>query len=176
MKQNKCAYTSSQLETTMCLQFWKLENISMCLTSVCIKETVYWTELANQTQNTIYYMVWNIHLTWLAHRTRNPLLHWGTGPPSGPLWKWHFPLGVCCSDVTMVQFQMVSSNFTRTLISALHPHYQLQVHLQYSISFWPREVTRPFTLHGSAKGHGVVVFWGWCAIQGGGVDGGQQRR
>ena len=107
MKQNKCAYTRSQLETTMCLQFWKLENISMCLTSVCIKETVYWTELANQTQNTIYYMVWNIHLTWLAHRTRNPLLHWGTGPPSGPLWKWHFPLGVCCSDVTMVQFQMI---------------------------------------------------------------------
>ena len=30
--------------------------------SVCIEETIYWTELANQTQNTIYYVVSNIHL------------------------------------------------------------------------------------------------------------------
>ena len=38
-----------------------IEN-KYALESVCIEETIYWTELANQTQNTIYYVVSNIHL------------------------------------------------------------------------------------------------------------------
>ena len=41
-------------EMIMCLQPKNFEN--KCAI-VCIEETVYWTELANQAQNTIYYMV-----------------------------------------------------------------------------------------------------------------------
>ena len=51
---NKCAYTSSPSERILCLQPKIFEN--KCAIA-CIEETVYWTELANQAQNTIHYMV-----------------------------------------------------------------------------------------------------------------------
>ena len=49
----------------------------MELWSVCIEETVYWTELANQT---IYYIVSNIYLILMAHVTKCPfILRWANG-------------------------------------------------------------------------------------------------
>ena len=49
----------------------------MELWSVCIEETVYWTELANQT---IYYIVSNIYLISMAHVTKCPfILRWANG-------------------------------------------------------------------------------------------------
>ena len=49
----------------------------MELWSVCIEETVYWTELANQA---IYYIVSNIYLILMAHVTKCPfILRWANG-------------------------------------------------------------------------------------------------
>ena len=88
----------------------------MELWSVCIEETVYWTELANQT---IYYIVSSIDLILMAHVTKCPfILRWANG------------LYIFWSTFTF--FKLVCSDFhwlTRTL--ARHPIFtSLTHHLQ----------------------------------------------
>lgn len=85
---------------------------------------------------------------------QKPLLHWGPGPSTSH-WFWSNFLSIS-KVLSMVQFLLACSVFTRTLINVvytLHHHY-LRDHLQYWISFDPLhslEVTRPSTSHGSTK-------------------------
>ena len=81
----------------------------MCRWSVCIEETMYWTALANQTQDTVHYFVSNIHLTYLAHGTRSPyctrnLVH-----------SFHVDFLPKSQALTMVQFLLVCLIFTSVL-------------------------------------------------------------